>query len=259
MAKKDHIRIDAQYSNSIQLGGNNLISVDLCNIILSDFGQYTTVKLESEQLGTFLLDKMTNHTYQKEVLVSINTQNYPLIEGELCVYDGGLIIERFPISFQTTFDTIYNVSTSKTESRIEITVVASLGFASGEQPIYDGVMRAIVHKDGTYIDSILFASKGDLKSTTFTFVYRPVNFGNYSFEIYMKDPFHPKSQFVFETSYVYGTDEKPLEPIQVFENDVKLAFPLAIVILTIGSGGVVGSLKTPRKKIKDKLNKIKVK
>jgi len=262
MAKKDNIRVDAQYSNSIQLGGNNIISADLCNIILSDFGQYTTVKLESEQLGTILLDKMTNHSYQKEVRVPNDPQNYPLIEGELCVYDGSLKVQQFPISFQTTFDSIYNVSTSKTESQIEITVVASLRFASGEQPVYDGVMRAEVYKDGTYFATIFFASEDGLRSTNFNIIYQPLYFGNFSFEIYMEDPYHSSSQFVFETTYAYGIDEKPpseYDPILAFENDVILAFPLAIVILTLGSGGVVGSLKKPKKKVKDKLNKIKTK
>lgn len=260
MAKSDSIRVNALYSNSIQLGGDNLISVDLCNIILSDFGQYTTVKLESEQLGTILLDKMTNHTYQKEVYVPIDPQNYPLIEGELCVYDGSLIVKQFPISFETTFDSIYNVSTSKSESQIEITVVASLRFASGEQPIYDGVMRAEVYDKDTYIATVFFASEDRLKSTTFTLAYQPLFFGNLSLEIYMTDPYHSSSQFLFETTFAYTTDEKPpseYDPILAFGNDVKLAFPLAMVILTLGSGGVVGSLKTPKKKIKDKLNKIK--
>jgi hypothetical protein len=79
MAKNDQVRVNAQYSNSIQLGGKNLISVELCNLILSDFGLYTTVKLESEQLGTILLDKMDNHTHQKEIHVPIDPQNCPLI------------------------------------------------------------------------------------------------------------------------------------------------------------------------------------
>ncbi|GAJ16602.1 unnamed protein product, partial [marine sediment metagenome] len=91
------------FSTSIQLGGDNLISVELCNLILSDFGQYTTVKLESDQLGTILFDKMDNHTHQKEIHVPIDPQNYPLIEGELSVYDGSLKVAQTPISFQTTF------------------------------------------------------------------------------------------------------------------------------------------------------------
>jgi len=257
MAKNDQVRVNAQYSDPIPLGENNLISVELCNIILSNFGQYTTVKLESEQLGTILFDKMDNYTYQKEIHVPIDPQNYPLIEGELCVYDGSAKVEQFPISFQTTFDSIYSVSTSKTESRIEITVVASFWFASGEQPVYDGVVRAEVYKDGTFINTIFFDSEDSLKSTTFTFVYRPVSFGNYRFEIYMEDPYHSSSQFIFETTYVYTTNDEPplgLDPIKTFENDVNLAFPLAMVMLTLGSGGIIGSLKISKKKVKDKLN-----
>jgi len=257
MAKSDQVRVSAQYSDPIPLGENNLISVELCNLILSNFGQYTTVKLESEQLGTILFDKMDNYTYQKEIFVPIDPQNYPLIEGELCVYEGSATVEQFPISFQTTFEAIYGVSTSKTVSRIEITVIASFRFSSGEQPVYDGVMRAEVYKDGTFIDTIFFDSEDDLKSTTFTFVYRPSYFGNYRFEIYMDDPYHSSSQFIFETTYVYTSNEEPPlghDPITTFENDVNLAFPLAMVILTLGSGGIIGSLKISKKKVKDKLN-----
>jgi len=256
MAKNDQVRVNAQYSNSIQLGGDNLISVELCNLILSDFGQYTTVKLESEQLGTILLDKMDNHTHQKEIHVPIDPQNYPLIEGELCVYDGSLKVAQTPISFQTTFDSIYSVSTSKTESRIEITVVASLRFISGEQPVYDGVMCAEVYRDGTYIDTILFASEDGLKSTTFTFVYRPSYSGEFLFEIYMEDPYHSNSQFVVDITYTYK-DLDPIhgdDPIPSYESDANLTIPLAMVILTVGSGGFASSLKKSKKKLKNKPN-----
>jgi prenyltransferase beta subunit len=256
MAKNDKVRVNAQYSNSIQLGGDNLISVELCNLILSDFGQYTTVKLESEQLGSILFDKMDNHTHQKEIHVPIDPQNYPLIEGELCVYDGSLKVAQTPISFQTTFDSIYNVSTSKTESRIEITVVASLRFISGEQPVYDGIMRAEVYRDGTYIDTILFASEDGLKSTTFTFIYRPSYSGNYLFEIYMEDPYRSNSQFVVDITYTYK-DLDPIhkdDPIPSYESDANLTIPLAMVILTVGSGGFASSLKKSKKKLKNKPN-----
>jgi hypothetical protein len=262
MARKDRVRVNPQYSNSIQLGENNLISVELCNLILSNFGQYATVKLESEQLGTILLDKMDNYTYQKEIHVPIDPSNYPLIEGELCVYDGSLKVAQTPISFQTTFDTICNVSTSETESRIEITVVASLRFASGEQPVYDGVMRAEAYRDDIYIDTLFFASEDDLKSTTFTFVYRPVNFGDYRFEIFLEDPYHSSSQFVSEVTYVYTSDEEPPigdDAIQTFENDANLTLPIAMFSLLLGSGGIAGSLKISKKKVKNKLNKFKIK
>ena len=240
MAKNDQVRVNAQYSSSIQLGGDNLISVELCNLILSDFGQYTTVKLESEQLGTIILDKMDNHTHQKEIHIPIDPQNFPLIEGELNVYDGSLKVAQYPISFQTTFDSIYSVSTSKTESRIEITVVASLRFTSGEQPVYDGVMRAEVYRDDNYIDTLFFASEDNLKSTTFKFVYRPSYSGNYRFEIYMEDPYHFSSQFVIDITYNYK-DLDPIhgdDPIPNYESDASLTPSLAIIIGVLGSGGL---------------------
>jgi hypothetical protein len=243
MAKNDQVRVHAQYSNSIQLGGNNLISVELCNLILSDFGLYTTVKLESEQLGTILLDKMDNNTHQKEIHVPIDPQNCPLIEGELCVYDGSLKVAQFPISFQTTFEAIYSVSTSKTESRIEITVIASLRFISGEQPVYDGVIRAEVYRDDTYVDTIFFASEDGLKSTTFTIVYRPSYSGNYRFEIYMEDPYHSSSQFVTDITYNYK-DLNPIQgddPIPNYESDANLTPYLAIIFGVVGSSGVIFS------------------
>ena len=262
MAKNDQVRVNAQYSGSVQLGENNLISVELCNLILSDFGQYTTVKLESEQLGTILLDKMDNYTYQKLVHVPIDPQNCPLIEGELCVYDGSLKVQQYPISFLTTFESIYSVFTSKTESRIEITVVASLRFASGEQPVYDGVMRAETYKDGAYFDALYFDSEDALKSTNFTLLFRPVYFGNYRFEIFLVDPYHSSSQLVFETTFDYTTNGEPpseQDPIHTFQNDANLTMPIVLFSFVLGSGGIVGSLKISKKNIRDKLNKLKSK
>jgi hypothetical protein len=267
MAKDDSVRVNAWYSDSIQLGGNNSISVELCNLIISNFGQSLTVKLESEQLGTFLLDKMANHTYQKEIHVAIDPQNYSLIEGVLCVYDGSVKVGQSPISFLTTIDSSYNFSTSKTESQIQISVNASLRFASGEQPVYDGDMRADIYRNGSYVETVSFASEDGLISTNFTFIYQPVEFGNYFFEIHMVDPYHSSSQFIFNTTYAYNSnsDDPPPgppsgnDPIKTFENDINLTIPLAMVILTVGSGGFATSLKKSKNKGKSKLSKVKAK
>jgi len=268
MAKNDNASVYAQYSNIVQLGGSNLISVELWNLILSDFGQYKSIKLESEQLGTITFDKMDNHTHQKEVNVSIDPQNYPLVEGEICVYDGDVKVNQVPISFQTTFGSIYNYSTIKTESQIKINVTASLVFASGKEPVYDGDVRADVYRGDNYLKTVSFASKNGLNCTNFTLSYQPVDFGNYSFEIYMDDSYHSSSQFVFQTTFDYFnlTDDEPSseqdsendpenDPIKIFENDANLTIPLAMFILAVGSGGYVISIKKTDKKAKRKLNK----
>jgi prenyltransferase beta subunit len=259
MAKNDQVRINARYSNSITLGGSNVFSVDLVNLILSDFGQYTTVKLESIQLGTFVFDQMTNRTHQKEIHIPVDPNNYPVVIGELCVYDGSTKVAQLPISFNTTFDTIYGISISKTESRIDVIVNASLRFASGEQPVFDGSMYADIYRGGDYIDTVFLTSENELQSTLFRFVYRPSYNGIYYFELYLDDTYHLSSQFVLDTSFTYtGAGPIPGEQsIDGFENDALITFPLIIAMIGAASGAVITTSKTKYfKKAKNKLKTI---
>ncbi|MHA1508171.1 MAG: prenyltransferase/squalene oxidase repeat-containing protein [Promethearchaeota archaeon] len=99
IAKTDDVRLSASYSDTVRLGGNNLFTVELVNLILSDFGQYSTVKIESPQLGNIVLDQLGNYTYQKEVEVPKDSANYPTVEGELCAYDGAIKKKKRSIHF----------------------------------------------------------------------------------------------------------------------------------------------------------------
>ena len=256
IAKNDQVRIKAEYSESITLGSSNMISVTLANLILSDFGLYTTVKLESAQLGTFVFDQTVNNTYYKEIHVPVSPNNYPTIVGELSVYDGSSKIAQLPISFTTTFDTVYGISISKTEARIEIIVNASHRFASGEQPIFDGSMLAHVYRGGEYIDSLFLTSENGLQNTEFTLIYRPSYSGIYDFELYMEDPYHTSPQFVVDTSYTYtGAGPIPGEqPIEGFENDALITLPLIITLIGAPVGVIFTTSKTKSfKKVKNKL------
>ncbi|MFX0048640.1 MAG: hypothetical protein ACFE8G_10795 [Candidatus Hermodarchaeota archaeon] len=256
MAKNDQVRINAVYSESTTLGSTNTFTVDLNNLILSDFGQYTTVKLESVQLGTFVFDQTVNHTHQKEIHIPIDPKNYPIIVGELSVYDGSIKVAQLPISFTTNFDTIYGISISKTESRIEITVNASHRFASGEQPIFDGSMLAHIYRGGNYIDSVFLNSENGLQSTEFKLVYRPSYSGVYDFELYLDDPYHSNPQFVIDTSYTYtGAGPIPGEqPIDGFENDALITLPLVITLIGAPVGVVFITSKSRNlKKARSKL------
>lgn len=259
MAKNDQVRINAKYSQSIALGSSNTFSVDLDNLILSDFGQYTTVKLESVQLGTIVFDQMINHTHQKEIHIPVDPNNYPVIIGELYVYDGSSKVAQLPISFNTNFDTIYGISISKTESRIEIIVNASHRFASGEQPIFDGSMLAHVYRGDNYIDTIFLSSEHGLQSTEFTLVYRPSYSGIYDFELYLDDPYHSSSQFVMDTSFTY-TGAGPIpgdQTLEGYENDALITFPLIIAMIGAPLGVVFTTSKTKYfKKAKNKLKSV---
>jgi hypothetical protein len=256
MAKNDQVRLNARYSQSVTLGSSNTFSVDLVNLILSDFGQYTTVKLESVQLGTIVFDQMSNHTHQKEIHIPVDPNNYPVVIGELSVYDGSSKVAQLPISFNTNFDTIYGISISKTESRIEIIVNASHRFASGEHPIFNGSMLAQVYRSNNYIDTVFLSSEHGLQSTEFALVYRPSYSGIYDFALYLDDPYHSSAQFVMDTSFTY-TGGGPIpgdQPLEGYENDALITFPLIIAMIGAPLGVVFTTSKTKYfKKAKNKL------
>jgi prenyltransferase beta subunit len=246
MAKNDEVRINASYSDSVALGGSNNFIVSLVNLVLSDFGQYTTVKLESIQLGTFVFDQGANNTHQKDIHIPVDPNNYPTILGELSVYDGSLKIAQLPISFTTHFDSIYGVLISKTPSRIEIVVNASHRFVSGEQPIFDGEMLAHIYRGGDYIDTVFLTSENGLQSTEFTLIYRPSYSGVYDFELYLNDAFHSNPQFVVDATYTYtGAGPIPGEqPIDGFENDALITLPLVITLIGAPVGVIFATSKS---------------
>ena len=203
MAKNDRVRMKAQYSPSVVLGGVNAISAKLCNIILSDFGEYATVKLESEQLGIIVFDQTDNKSYQKDIVIPTDPENYPVITGNITAYDGIELIGQVPISFNTTFDSSNDVSIAKTHKDITITINASLLFAEGAQPVYDGNVSANTYREGAYIGWIEFSSEDFANYTYFNLTYNPDILGNYSFETYLENGYNCTPQLLNYTTYSY--------------------------------------------------------
>ncbi len=265
IAKTDDVRLSSSYSDTVGLGSNNLFTVDLVNLILSDFGQYTTVKIESAQLGNIVLDQLGNYTYQKEVYVPIDTINYPIVEGELCVYDGAIKKGSIPFSFTTEFDSQFSYSIVKTESRIEVKIYGYHVFISGDEPIFGGSMYANVYRDGDQVDVIDLITSHNLESSTFTFDYSPIYFGNYSFEFYLNDPYLSVPQLICNAAFDYedpntnpdpdpDPDPDPEDDLnKLFEGDAVITIPLAIGMVGAATIPLLGSYKTIRsKKLKNK-------
>ncbi len=267
IAKTDNLRLSTSYYDTIGLGSNNLFSVELVNLILSDFGQYTTVKIESTQLGTILLDQLSNYTYQKMVYVSIDTGNYPIVAGELCVYDGAIKKASVPFSFTTEFDSFFSYSIVKTESRIQANIYGRHAFISGDEPIFDGLMYANVYRDGGYVDVIDLSLSHSLESSTFTFDYSPNYYGNYYFEFFLNDPYLGDSQFVCNATFDYidpnsNPDPDPdpdleNDPTDLYQADAVITIPLAIGMIGAISISLSSTSKVVRIKIITKLFKNK--
>ena len=212
IAKTDQIRLIATYNDTVELGGANLFTVELLNLILSDFGLYATVKLESTQLGNILLDKMGNNTYQKVVNVLAIPSNYPTVQGKLCVYDGAIKKATDPFSFATKFDSEFTNTTIKAESCIQVTINGSHVFVYGSEPISGGSMYADLYRNGTYVDFIDLITSHGSHSSIFAFNYSPLYFGNYSFEFYLNDPYFATPQSVYNDTFDYEDPNPAPDP-----------------------------------------------
>ena len=86
MAKNDRIRITPNYDPAVSLGGWNNISCTLGNLVLNNFGTYASVRFESPQLGVEFLTQSNNFFY-KNVHVPKDASNFPLIDGNITVYN----------------------------------------------------------------------------------------------------------------------------------------------------------------------------
>jgi len=267
IAKTDDVRLSASYYDTVGLGSNNLFTVELVNLILSDFGQYTTVKIESAQLGNIVLNQLGNYTYQKEVYVPIDTANYPIVEGELCVYDGAIKVGSVPFSFSTEFDSQFTYSIVKTDSRIEVNIYGYHLFISGNEPIFGGSMYANIYRGGDYVDVIDLTISHNLENSMFTFDYSPIYFGNYSFEFYLIDPYLSLPQLICNATFDYedpnsnpdpDPDPDPYpdpedDPNSLYEGDAAMTVPLALGMVGAAAIPLLGTYKVARlKKSKNK-------
>ncbi|MFW9951788.1 MAG: prenyltransferase/squalene oxidase repeat-containing protein, partial [Candidatus Thorarchaeota archaeon] len=138
MAKNDNIRILASYPSEVPLGGNLPLNVTLSNLILRNFGPYTTVKLESNQLGTYLMDTQADFSFSKSLQIAAIASNFPSLKGEITVYEGSskIISQQFEVF--TTYDTIATVHSSPIPTKISFLINASVSFVSGTQAILNG-------------------------------------------------------------------------------------------------------------------------
>jgi hypothetical protein len=201
MAKTDHIRILASYSSEVALGDTISFEVNLANLVLKDFGPYTTVKLESNQLGTFIMDQQADLSFEKEILVPAIADNFPTVSGKIIIYEGSLEQTYIPFKMYTIYDTSAFLDTSETTTKISFSINASVSFFTGTQAILDGKAYIKVYKNHLFIDQKYFSEKINLRHTLFHLDYYPSVEGTYLMEIFLLDGINPSPQKIAELNY----------------------------------------------------------
>ena len=235
MAKSDNVRINPVFSDSVSLGGYNIITVDLCNMILNDFGIYTTVKLESDQLGVILFDYVENSTYQTTVFIPIEADNYPEVRGNITVYDGARRVSSHPISFNTTYGRILEFGFIESTSGIRFSLNGSHVYDSGIQPLFGTIIFARVYLNGQELGVHTFDSRSDQTRSEYWFEYIPTESGEYYFEIYLEDGFSQVPSQVGNTTFIFNSDEygNPEKTVQDPQIE-SIWIPLSLIGLPIG-------------------------
>ena len=259
MAKNDKVRISSEYSDNVMLGDYNHVNASLCNIILKDFGPYTTVKLESPQIGTIILDQQANNSFQKEIFIPVSPNNYPMVRGNITLYDGPNFIEELPIVFQTYYDLTIAHKVSKGSNNANIEINVSLISGLGEQPLYDCYAYADIYKNGNLLETKNFLVEHiDYSFLTLNYTFESV--GNYSLKFYLENPYELDSMLINETQFTVA-DIEYLNPMidssdsdksssrVTLKTDYQNAIPLMIAIISIPSCVIGISTKLKRKSI----------
>jgi hypothetical protein len=201
MAKNDHIRILSSYSSIIPLGDYITFEVNLANLVLKNFGPYTTVKLESDQLGSYLMNLQPNSSFTKSIHIPAIAINFPSVNGEIAVYEGSLKLVSSSFEIFTTYESNISLFASQTATKVSFTINASVSFTTGTQAILNGNAFIKIYKDHLYLDQKYFTEYVYLRHTMFFLDYYPPSEGIYRIEAYLMDGINKTPQKISEINY----------------------------------------------------------
>ncbi len=205
MAKNSELKFICEYDELINLGSVNTISTSFRNLILSNFGPYTSVKFESSQFGVLILERQFDNTYQVNLMIPEDPNYYPYVEGDIKVYEGSRVIGQTSVFFQTEFEQIVNYTILKNKEWIKFEINISRKFNSGFQPVYNSTVSIDIIKDDQDLVTLNFSRKDYISYSKFTLTYGYNGLGKYFFNIIIIDDYFPNGQNIL--SYLQTISE----------------------------------------------------
>jgi len=241
------------YARKIDLGSSNVLRATLYNFVS---GPTTIVRFESQQLGSIVLDKEGINQYQKTLEVPIAPNCYPLISGNLCVYENDAKVVETPLSFDTTYEIICS-NQSIVRNFNEAIVQFNISFVTGagaRSLVTEGRATAEIYKDSTYLETIAFSRQDFSGLTSFTLRRDLENESIYLFKVYLEDGINPALRFVNAltvsgNSEESGSEDPESDPDpnsdesstnqQTTSNTIEFYLIIVIVIFSIAIGIVI--------------------
>ena len=256
MAKNDEMNIAIQMSDVVPLGGIQDITVSIGNMVLSQLGDYATVKFQSSLLGTQIFTVQPDGTHHANITIPIEPSYFPVIEGNLTVYDGIHEIKRKPISFQTTYELLTNYAWRNESGVILVSLNASQVCGSADLPLSYGSAFGKIFKEDSYLRTLTMTRDDEINQSEFSLSYVSLNHGNYSIELYLNDGFNQTDIAVGEISIkVFTLPNVNPNPNPLKQNEITTGVGMVIGFISVPSATIVISKHFLDRKKTMKLNK----
>jgi hypothetical protein len=232
LAVNSEFVVNSEYEDSIVLGGVNTISTSFCNMIFPEYGTDVVVKFESPTLGAIELDRQSNTTYQINLMVPEEPENFPHINGSLKAYKNTAVIGEAPVFFHTSLNQIITHSYIKEGNKIWFEINITRALTSGNQPVSRSQVSAALFKENVYIETLNLKRKDFANHSTFTLYQEIDKVGAYMYNFSIVDEFYPDGCCLFTVQHIFS----PPDLLSLEINGLVLA-----TIGLAGSATVVGA------------------
>ncbi|TXT58834.1 MAG: hypothetical protein BAJALOKI1v1_1540001 [Promethearchaeota archaeon] len=203
MACEDDYRCEIDYFPQVQLNGQNKISISICNIILEELGPYANLKFESTQLGTHSFEKLLNNTYRYIANAPLDPNNYPMIYGNICIYEISEKVAEYPLSFNTFYEFSADFSLTNTSTDCQINIISNLTTASGVRPLYDGTAYIKLFYNQKYVKTFYLTRQEFVDHTEFMNSIALSTAGTYRVEAYVNDGIDSNDHYLGSSTFEY--------------------------------------------------------
>jgi len=204
LAVNSEFVVDSDYEDSIVLGGVNTITTSFCNMIFPEYGTDIVIKFESPTLGAIELERQSNTTYQVNLMVPEEPENFPCINGSLKAYKNTAMIGEAPVFFQTTLNQIVTPSYKKEGNKIWYEINITRTLISGNQPVSSSYVFVALSKENAYIDTIQLKRKHFANHSSFTLDHEIDSAGAYTYNFSMVDEFYPSGCCLFTAQHIFS-------------------------------------------------------
>lgn len=240
LAVNSEFVVDSEYDDSIILGAVNTITTSFCNMIFPEYGTDIVVKFESPTLGAIELDRQSNTTYQVNLMVPEEPENFPSINGSLKAYKNTAMIGEAPVFFHTTLNQIVTPSYKKEGNKIWYGINITRALISGNHPVSNSCVFVALSKENTYVDTIQLKRKHFANHSSFTLDHEITSAGAYSYNFSIVDEYYTDGCCLFMAQHIFSPpDFLPFELNGLVLATIGLACSTTVVGVSVNVGNRV--------------------